>query len=389
MPLSAERKTWYFERMKELLTTYTKCFIVEVDNVGSNQLQKTRISLRGKGEVLMGKNTMMRKCIREYVEENPGAPVEALEASCRGNVGFVFTNGDLGEVRTILEENVRPAPAKVSAIAPCDVIVPKGPTGCDPGQTAFFQTLQIGTKIARGQIEIVNDIQLINEGDKVTASQAALLQKLGIEPFTYGLNLKQVYDNGSLFDAKVLDITDDVLAAKFSEALSALAALSLALGFPTQASVPHALLQKLGIEPFTYGLNLKQVYDNGSLFDAKVLDITDDVLAAKFSEALSALAALSLALGFPTQASVPHSIANAFKAVLSVTIGLDNYSFDKADTYKEYLADPSKFASAGGGGGGGGDAGAAEEEKEEEEEEEEADIGGGADMFGGDDGGDY
>jgi len=322
MPLSAERKTWYFERMKELLTTYTKCFIVEVDNVGSNQLQKTRISLRGKGEVLMGKNTMMRKCIREYVEENPGAPVEALEASCRGNVGFVFTNGDLGEVRTILEENVRPAPAKVSAIAPCDVIVPKGPTGCDPGQTAFFQTLQIGTKIARGQIEIVNDIQLINEGDKVTASQAALLQKLGIEPFTYGLNLKQVYDNGSLFDAKVLDITDDVLAAKFSEALSALAALSLALGFPTQASVPH-------------------------------------------------------------------SIANAFKAVLSVTIGLDNYSFDKADTYKEYLADPSKFASAGGGGGGGGDAGAAEEEKEEEEEEEEADIGGGADMFGGDDGGDY
>jgi large subunit ribosomal protein LP0 len=320
MPLSPERKAEYFDRMKELLSTFTKCFIVEVDNVGSNQLQKTRIGLRGKGEILMGKNTMMRKVLKEFVEENPDAPQEALIDCLRGNVGFVFTNGDLGEVRSILEENVRPAPARVGAIAPCNVIVPKGPTGCDPGQTAFFQTLQIATKITRGQIEIVNDIQLINEGEKVTASEAALLQKLDISPFTYGLKLMQVYDNGSLFSAKVLDITDDVLAAKFGEALKTLASLSLAIGYPTQASVPH-------------------------------------------------------------------SIANAFKVVLSVTIGLDNYTFDKAETYKEYLKDPSKFAGSGGGGGGGG-GGAAEEAAEEEPEEEEMEAPA-VDMFGGDDGGDY
>mmetsp|Transcript_80115 Transcript_80115/g.120403 ORF Transcript_80115/g.120403 Transcript_80115/m.120403 type:complete len:324 (-) Transcript_80115:64-1035(-) len=319
MPLSAERKTEYFEKLTSLLTTYSKCFVVQVDNVGSKQLQDTRMELRGKAEVLMGKNTMMRKCMRDYVEENPGTPVEKLIEQCRGNVGFVFTNGDLGEVRETLESNTRPAPARVGAIAPIDVVVPKGPTGCDPGQTAFFQTLQIATKITRGQIEMVNDTPLIAAGEKVGASQAALLQKLNIEPFTYGLNLKSVYDNGSLFDAKVLDITDDVLAAKFSDALRSLAALSLALGYATQASVPH-------------------------------------------------------------------SIANAFKAILAVTIELPNYSFEKADLYEEYLKDPSKFAGSGGGGGDGGGA-AAEEVKVEEEEEEEADMGGGADMFGGGDGG--
>ena len=320
MPLSAEKKTAYFERMKELLSTYSKAFIVEVDNVGSSQLQNTRRALRGSAEVLMGKNTMMRKIIREYVEENPGTPVEQLEGMCRGNVGFVFTNGDLGSVRETLESNVRPAPARVGAVAPSDVIVPKGPTGCDPGQTAFFQTLQISTKIAKGQIEMTNDTHLITQGEKVTASQAALLQKLNIEPFFYGLNLKSVYDNGSLFDAKVLDITDDVLAAKFASAISMVASMSLALGYPTQASVPH-------------------------------------------------------------------SIANAFKAIVAITIGCDNYSFDKADTYKEYLADPSKFAGAGGGGGGGA---AAEEEAapEEEEEEEEAPNAGGG-IFDDDGDGDY
>lgn len=320
MPLSQKRKEEYFEKFKGYLDTYSKCFVVEVDNVGSKQLQDTRRELRGKADILMGKNTMMRKCIKDYCEANPASPVEKLIEECRGNVGFVFTNGDLGPVREILESNTRPAPARVGAVAPCNVIVPKGPTGCDPGQTAFFQTLQIGTKITKGQIEITNDVDLIKVGEKVGASQAALLQKLGIEPFTYGLVLKSVYDNGSLFDAKVLDITDDVLTAKFGEALKKLAALSLALGFPTQASVPH-------------------------------------------------------------------SIANAFKAVLAVTIQLDNYTFEKADLYEEYLKDPSKFAGSGGGGGDSGAAAAATETKEEEpEEEEEANLGGG-DMFGGGGGG--
>jgi len=270
MPLSPERKKEYFERMKMLLSTYTKCFIVSIDNVGSQQLQETRKALRGSAELLMGKNTMMRKVISDYVEENPNTDVGCLGEMCLGNVGFVFTNGDLGDVREVLEANVRPAPAKSGAIAPVNVIVPKGPTGCDPGQTAFFQTLQISTKISRGQIEITSDVQLINAGEKVNASQAALLKKLNIEPFTYGLILKSVYDNGSLFDAKVLDITDDVLSAKFSEALSMVASLSLILGYPTAASVPH-------------------------------------------------------------------SIANAFKTILAVTVGLPTYTFDKAKPYKEIV----------------------------------------------------
>lgn len=113
MPLSQERKKEYFVKMKTMLTEYTKAFIVEVDNVGSKQLQMTRRELRGRAEVLMGKNTMMRKCIREFRDEHPESPASKLEEICRGNVGFVFTNSDLGEVRTILESNTRPAPARV------------------------------------------------------------------------------------------------------------------------------------------------------------------------------------------------------------------------------------------------------------------------------------
>lgn len=75
--------------------------------------------------------------------------------------------------------------------------VPAGPTGLDPSQTSFFQALSIPTKIQKGQIEIVSDVPLIKPGDKVTASQAALLQKLNIRPFNYGLKVENVYDNGT------------------------------------------------------------------------------------------------------------------------------------------------------------------------------------------------
>eukprot|EP00586_Coscinodiscus_wailesii_P015470 CAMPEP_0172518546 /NCGR_PEP_ID=MMETSP1066-20121228/290884_1 /TAXON_ID=671091 /ORGANISM="Coscinodiscus wailesii, Strain CCMP2513" /LENGTH=335 /DNA_ID=CAMNT_0013300965 /DNA_START=183 /DNA_END=1191 /DNA_ORIENTATION=+ len=306
MPLSAERKAEYFERMKGLLDTYQKLFIVEVDNVGSKQLQNTRAGLRGTAEILMGKNTMMRKIIKEYADENPGTPKSQLEDCCKGNVGMVFTNGDLSEVRTILESNVRPAPARVGAIAPINVVVPKGPTGCDPGQTAFFQTLQIATKITKGQIEITNDVPLITAG--VDPGQTAFFQTLQI---------------ATKITKGQIEITNDVPLITAGEKVTASEA---------------ALLQKLNIEPFTYGLILKAVFDNGSLFDAKVLDITDDVLASKFGEALSLVAALSLQVGFPTQASVPHSIANAFKAILAVTVCLDKYVFEEAVPYKELVS---------------------------------------------------
>jgi ribosomal protein L10 len=52
-------KSAYFEKLKQLLDEYRTVFIVGVDNVSSQQMHEIRISLRGEGVVLMGKNTMV------------------------------------------------------------------------------------------------------------------------------------------------------------------------------------------------------------------------------------------------------------------------------------------------------------------------------------------
>jgi large subunit ribosomal protein LP0 len=242
MPLSPEKKAAYFIKLESFFDSYTKIFLVNVDNVGSRQMQLIRAGLRKDAEILMGKNTMIRKVIRGYLDKHgEDHPVSKLLPLIRGNLGFVFTNSDLPDVRRMLEENRVPAPARVGAIAPVDVMCPAGPTGCDPGQTAFFQALNISTKISKGQIEIVSEVLITVKGEKVGNSEAVLLQKLDILPFTYGLVIHYVYDNGNIFSPAILDITDAVLGAKIGAALKMIASLSLNIGFPTIASLPHSM----------------------------------------------------------------------------------------------------------------------------------------------------
>uniref|UniRef100_A0A8C7NXA4 60S acidic ribosomal protein P0 n=1 Tax=Oncorhynchus mykiss TaxID=8022 RepID=A0A8C7NXA4_ONCMY len=260
----------------QLLDDYPKCFIVGADNVGSKQMQAIRLSLRGKAVVLMGKNTMMRKAIRGHLENNPA--LEKLLPHIKGNVGFVFTKEDLAEIRDMLLANKVPAAARAGAIAPCDVTVPAQNTGLGPEKTSFFQALGITTKISRGTIEILSDVMLIKPGDKVGASEATLLNMLNISPFSFGLLIQQVYDNGSVYSPEVLDITEDALHARFLEGVRNIASVCLEIGYPTLASVPHTII-------------------------------------------------------------------NGYKRVLAVAVETD-YSFPLADKVKAYLADPTAFAVA-------------------------------------------
>jgi large subunit ribosomal protein LP0 len=267
-------KASYFVKVVQLFDEYPKCFIVGADNVGSKQMQTIRSSLRGTGIVLMGKNTMIRKAIRGHLENN--AQLEKLLPHIKGNVGFVFTKGDLNDIREKLTESKVRAPARAGAIAPLPVIIPAQNTGLGPEKTSFFQALSIPTKISKGTIEIINDVPILKPGDKVGASEATLLNMLNISPFSYGLQIEQVYDSGSIFSPDILDIRPEDLRAKF------------------QAGVAN-------------------------------------------------LAAVCLQVGYPTIASVPHSIANGFRNLLAIAATTD-VEFKEATTIKEFIKDPSKFA---------------------------------------------
>jgi len=232
------RKSAYWIKLNSALDEYKNILIIGVDFVGSKQMQQVRIALRGKGIVLMGKNTIIRKVLRERADKNPA--LEGLLPYVFGNIGFVFTNGDLNALRQIVTANKVPAGAKSGVIAPIDVVIPPGPTGLDPGQTSFFQTLNIGTKIVKGSIEMTVASKVCTKGEKITASAVALLNKLNIRPFEYGITVDTVYENGATYSVKVLDMSDNDLVNMFTSSAARLAAVSFALGYINQATLPHS-----------------------------------------------------------------------------------------------------------------------------------------------------
>jgi len=288
MPLSKKYpnvKAWknaYFEKLERAILNHNKFLLVNADNVSSLQFAQIRQSIRGKAEILMGKNTMMKTCIRQMLQKYSDVEevqnIERVIPALVQNVGFVFTNGDLNDIRDLLLDNKKPAPARAGAISPLDVTVPAQNTGLGPEKTSFFQALNIPTKINRGCIEIISDVPLLKTGDKVGMSEATLLQMLKISPFSYGLKVVQCYEDGTMFDPEVLDITED------------------------------------------------------------------DVIA-KFMSAVNNISAVSLNIGYPTVVSAPHSIANGLKKLLAVAAATD-ITFPAAEKMKAYLADPSAFAVA-------------------------------------------
>jgi large subunit ribosomal protein LP0 len=220
-------------------------------------MHEIRISLRGEGVVLMGKNTMyedqlpiqppadnerVRRALKGFISDGSLPDVDRLLPFVKGNVGFVFTNADLKVIREKILANRVAAPARAGAVAPLDVWVPAGNTGMEPGKTSFFQALGVPTKIARGTIEITTDLKIVEAGNKVGPSEATLLNMLNISPFTYGMGITQIYDDGQTFDSSVLDIEESQLLKAFSSAIATIASVSLALDYPTLPSVIHSVV---------------------------------------------------------------------------------------------------------------------------------------------------
>jgi Insertion domain in 60S ribosomal protein L10P/60s Acidic ribosomal protein len=112
----------------------------------------------------------------------------------------------------------------------------------EPGKTSFFQALGVPTKIARGTIEITTDLKLVEAGGKVGASEATLLNMLNISPFTYGMKVQQVYEDGQAFSPDVLDIEESQLLKALTSAIATITTISLAANYPTLPSIIHSLV---------------------------------------------------------------------------------------------------------------------------------------------------
>lgn len=253
-----EKKNVFFDRIYNTLPKYTKALLVDCNFIAAKQIHTVRKELRAlDSEVLMGKNTLIRAAIEsrlrkpepsdrgydEKIKDWTEVPQwEKLPAMLTGNKGIIFTNGDLTDIKAIMERHTRQAPARVGSIAQDDVVIQPGSTGLDPKQTGFFQNLNIQTKIVKSMIEIVTPTKVISQGEIVLQGQADLLHKLNIMPFKYYLTATDVLDNGKVINPRVLSIKPEDILAKYRVALNNVTAVGLATGVPNKGSARQSII---------------------------------------------------------------------------------------------------------------------------------------------------
>jgi len=190
-----KRKTEVLDKLVALAKKHNVIAVADLEKVRSFQIQEIRKKLRGKVEILVAKNTLVKKA-GELLEKDRTNVTKFSEALTGSRV-LLFTNMNPYELIILLNKNKVRVPAKVGDIATGEIIVPAGNTGLAPGPViSEFGEAKVPTKIESGSIWVVRDTIVARKGDTISSKLVAVLSKLGIKPLEAGLSLVQAYDAG-------------------------------------------------------------------------------------------------------------------------------------------------------------------------------------------------
>jgi large subunit ribosomal protein L10 len=249
------------EVVKNLINLIKKYPIIgalNMENMPAPQLQRMRAKMRGNVEILMTKRRLMKLAIAKAKETKPG--IEKIEEHLVGMPALLFTKDNPFALFRTIKKSKSKAPAKAGQKAPYNIVVPAGPTPFAPGPViGELGALGIKSKVEGGKISIVSDTVIAKEGSLITGPLAAMLARLSIEPMEVGLDLVAVYENGIIYDKKVLDI-DDV---KFMQDLTNAATWAL----------------NLSVESGYINDDNKEVFIQKAFRDSKALALEANILA--------------------------------------------------------------------------------------------------------------
>jgi len=232
------RNEEFANKIRAFSKKYKIIGIVDVTGLPAPQFQKIRASVKKTAEVLIVKKNLIKIVLNELEKNFSG--IGKLSESCNGVVGLVFTNDNPFTLFKFVKKNKSSAPAKAGQIAPSDIVVPAGPTAFSPGPIiGELGAFKIKAGIDAGKVVVKEDSIVAKEGDEISSNLAGILTRLGIEPMEVGLNIKSIYEGGTIYSKSVLDVDEDAILADLTGAASDCFKLAIGLNYVTPENVSH------------------------------------------------------------------------------------------------------------------------------------------------------
>ena len=279
-----------FTDLVQLLEKHSVIAVADLEKVRSSQIQEIRKKLRGKADLIVAKNTILRKASDSIAGKKDN--VDKFAEVLTGSKVLIFTQMNPFELIIFLNRNKVRVPAKGGDIATSDIVIPAGNTGLQPGPViSEFNEAKVQTRIEGGSIFVAKDTVVAEKGDVISTKTASLLSKLGMKPMEAGLALSYAYDNGLVLGPSdlVFDLeqmkNDFTSAARLAFGLAVEANIMLPQTAPVILSKAYRQAVAVSVEAGfftkdTAELIIQRAYRNMSAISAAVAAIKPEAIAA-------------------------------------------------------------------------------------------------------------
>jgi large subunit ribosomal protein L10 len=254
--MTAHIAAWKKEAVDELASRIAKSKVVgviDVHGVPAPAFQTMRTNLRGKADIVMLKNTLLKIALAEAGKKKKGVEklVDAVDGQC------AIVTSDLNPFRLFrqLDATKTRMPARGGETAPDDIEVKAGDTPFKPGPiVGDLQKAGLPAAIEQGKVVIKKDKVLVKKGDKIPREVALVLGKLEIFPLMIGLDLHAVLEDGMIYKKDVLAVDDEAYRTMFQRAAIGALNLSVYAAYPTKQSI-RLLLSKAHMDSLNLAVN--------------------------------------------------------------------------------------------------------------------------------------
>lgn len=236
---------WKRELVNELQKKFEKYPVVgilDIAGIPAKQFQQIRDLLRNKAEIKVSRKVLLRIAIEKASEDQP--ELEKLADYLEGPSALIFTEMNPFKLWKLLEENRTSAPAKVGMEAPDDIVIPEGKTGFSPGPVVGeLQRAGVKARIQAGDVVVLEDSKIVEEGEEVSEDVVGVLSQFGIEPREIGFEMRAAYSGGTVFPGETLRVDEEETEVNIQTAYVNALGLAREIRFPTSQTVPFMIAE--------------------------------------------------------------------------------------------------------------------------------------------------
>ncbi|MBI5332911.1 MAG: 50S ribosomal protein L10 [Candidatus Aenigmarchaeota archaeon] len=243
MVMTKSEKKEKVEDLAKLLNSNSTVAIVDLAKIPAAVQLKIKTDLNDILTMRMSRKTILKMALKNSNKYN-----ESFANKFTGSCALIFSNENPFKLFKMLKSSTVKSSAKEGQTAPCDIIIPKGPTPIAPGPAiSTFQKAGLKTKVEAGKIAVITEKAVVKQGEIISNDVVAVLNLLGIKPIEISLGIGFALEDGIIYGTDALDIDIDAIVSNLTKSTQQAINLCIEIDYPTKLAI-NFMIQKAFIK---------------------------------------------------------------------------------------------------------------------------------------------